>query len=53
MMQVQVMEFTYDGSNVSEIESQMNSYLAHHDVQQVKITQHDKQLLVFFFEEGQ
>ena len=50
-MEVQVLEFTYEGTNASDIEEQINNYLRHHDVQEIKVTQWEEQLLVFFFSE--
>ena len=50
-MQVQVLEFSYDAVNVDEMESQMDAFLAHHDVRDLKITQWQDQLLVFFLYE--
>lgn len=48
-MEVQVIEFTYEGTNVNDIETQINNYLSHHDVEEVKITKWEDELLVFFF----
>jgi len=50
-MEVQVLEFDYDRPNVDEIESQLNSYFAHHDIRDVQITQSGDRLLVFCFYE--
>ena len=48
-MQVQILEFDYDTSNVGDIEAQINNYLTHHDVTDVQVVQEDSHLLVFFF----
>lgn len=50
-MEVQVLEFDYDAANVADIESQLNSYFDHHDVQDVQVTQNDGQILAFCFYE--
>jgi hypothetical protein len=48
MDQVQVLEFSYDAVNVDDIEASINAFLGQHDVEEVKITQWEDQLLVFF-----
>lgn len=50
-MEVQVLTFDYDATNVENIEAQLNNYFAHHDVRDVQVTQSGDQLLVFCFYE--
>lgn len=48
-MEVQILEFTYDRTSPSDVEEQINNYIKHHEVEEVKITQWEDQLLVFVF----
>jgi len=48
-MEVQILEFTYDSTSPQDVEEQINNYLRHHDVEEVKVTQWEDQLLVFVF----
>jgi len=48
-MEVQVLEFDYNAANVQDIESQINNYFEHHEVEDVQVTQWENQLLVFCF----
>lgn len=48
-MQVSIMEFDYDAVKVDEIEAQMNSFLKHHDVQDVQVGRWEDQFVVLFF----
>jgi hypothetical protein len=48
-MEVQVLEYDYGTANVDEIETQLNNYLTHHDIQDVQVTQSGSRLLVFCF----
>lgn len=48
-MEVQIQEFSYEATNVSELENQINNYLRHHDVADVQVQRWEDQLLVFFF----
>lgn len=50
-MEVQILEFEYDGTNVTDIESQLNGYFSHQDVTDVQITTVDDRVLVFCFQE--
>lgn len=50
-MQVQVLEFTYDGTNGAEIETRLNEFLKHYDVVEVTTAYSDGNLAVFIFYE--
>lgn len=49
VMQVSIMEFDYDAVKVDEIEAQMNSFMKHHDVQDVQVGRWEDQFVVLFF----
>jgi hypothetical protein len=51
-MQVQVMEFSYDGTNGEQIESRLNDFLKHYDVTDVDVTCSGNDMAVFVFYES-
>jgi hypothetical protein len=50
-MQVQVMEFKYNGTNGEEIESRLNDFLEHYDVIDVNVACSGNDMAVFVFYE--
>lgn len=48
-MEVQILEFDYKAGSVSDIQSRLNNYLTHNDVQDVQVTRDGDKLLVFCF----
>lgn len=50
-MQVQVMEFSYDGTNGSEIEHRLNEFLQHYEIEEVSVTSAEDTVAVFLFYE--
>lgn len=50
-MQVQVMEFKYNGTNGEEIESRLNDFLKHYDVIDVNVACSGNDMAVFVFYE--
>lgn len=51
-MEVQVMEFKYDGTNGGEIEDRLNDFLKHYDVVDVSVTCSGTDMAVFVFYES-
>jgi hypothetical protein len=50
-MQVQVLEFQYESTSIEEMESQINTYLDHHDVTDVQFSRWEDTMVAFFVTE--
>jgi len=50
-MEVQLLEFDYNGTNAQDIEQQLNEFMAHYDVVDTDVIQADERLLAFLFYE--
>jgi hypothetical protein len=47
-MQVNVLDFDYDATETAELESQINAYLDHHEVDDIEFARWENNLAVFF-----